>query len=70
MHTRNAFLFGNLGNGGLYDTGSILSPLGVPDGLLAAVPLEAGIIGSRVAAKPLPGALVMCGAAGAGMPLG
>ena len=49
IRTRNAFLFGNLGDGGLNDIGSTLSPLGVLDGLLAAVPLEAGIIGGRVA---------------------
>ena len=70
IHTRNAFLFGDLGDGGLNDIGSILSPFGVLDGLLAAAPLEAGVIGSRVAAEPLLGAVVMCGAVGAGTPLG
>ena len=70
IRTRNAFLFGNLGDGGLNDIGSILSPLGVLYGLLAAAPLEAGVIGSRVEAEPSLGAVVMCGAVGAGTPLG
>ena len=70
IHTRNAFLFGDLGDGGLNDIGSTLSPLGVLDSSLAAAPLEAGIIGGRVAAEPLLGAVVMCSAVGAGTPLG